>query len=86
MKRSVHEAQRTLVVPDLTISVARRHDNDAALPIDEWRELRPLGKSEARAIVEEIIEDSVPLLVSEERQARDKFACSRHLILPTQLT
>src|SRR5262249_21006188 len=82
----VHEAQRTLVVPDLTIRVARWHDDDAALPIDEWRELRPLGKSETRGVVEEMIDDGVPLLVTEERQARDQFRSSRHLILPTELT
>ena len=58
---------------DLAVRVARRHDDDAALAIGERRELRPLLEREPLGVVEEIVEDGVPLLVAEERQAHGEL-------------
>ena len=81
----VHEAERALVVPDLAIRVAGRHDDDAALAIDERRELRLLFKREARGVVEDVVDDGVALPVREERQTSSKLCRSRHLILPAEI-
>jgi hypothetical protein len=80
----VREAERALVMPDLAIGVAWRHDHDAALAIDERRELRLLLERQARGVVEEVVDDGVALPVAEERQTRGKLCLSRHLILPAE--
>ena len=60
-------------MPEPAIGIAWRNDDDAALAIDERRELRLLLERQARGVVEEVVDEGVALPVAEERQTRSKL-------------